>query len=228
MTQKYQESGASVAVTKLFVEPCTITQVKTLDRDGYASIQMGCGKAKHINKPARGHLKDKNVSFIKEFRITEAEKDKFKVGDIVAIQNFVPGDIVKVSGISKGKGFQGVVKRHGFKGQPSTHGHKDQARMPGTSGAGGKQHVFPGKRMPGRMGGEQVTLKNLEVIDVDEKDNILYIKGAIRGSVNGMVWLEGEGEITIAQPQVSQPKPEATEVAPKEEVKTAEIKEVKS
>lgn len=192
MTQKYQDNGYAIPVTKVLVEPCIVTQIKTLATDGYCSIQLGSGKPKHINKPLQGHLKNAKVSFLKEFRIDENEKDKFKVGDSIAISSFVPGDIVKITGISKGKGFQGVVKRHGFSGQPSTHGHKDQSRMPGASGAAGKQHVFPGKRMPGRMGSKQVTVQNLEVIEVDEKNNIVYIKGAIPGSIQSMVWLEGK------------------------------------
>jgi large subunit ribosomal protein L3 len=208
MTQKYQPSGASVPVTEISAEPCFVLQVKTKGNDGYYSVQLGCGNAKHINKPGKGHMKGKKFSFLKEFRFEDAEKDKFKTGDIISIANFAAGDTVTVTGISKGKGFQGVVKRHGFKGQPSTHGHKDQERMPGTSGAGGKQHVFPGKRMPGRMGGSQITIQNLEVIEVDEKKNTLFIKGAVPGAINSMIWLKGVGEIKVAERAPESAKPE--------------------
>jgi len=223
MTQKYQQSGASVPVTEIRVEPCCVVQVKTKDNDGYASLQLGCGTSKHINKPGRGHLKDKKFSFLKEFRIQETDKDKFKVGDIISITNFIAGDIIAVTGISKGMGFQGVVKRHGFKGQPSTHGHKDQERMPGASGAGGKQHVFPGKRMPGRMGGSQITVQNLEIIEVDEKSNAMFIKGAVPGPTNSMVWLKGIGEISIV-PKADEVKSEAIKPQETASVAPAEVK----
>ena len=174
MTQKYREDGKVIPVTKIFVEPCVITQVKTQEHEGYSAVQVGAFKRKHFNKPLAGHLKDINAGFIKEFRIMPQEEKNFQVGDLIRPEVFSTGEIIQVTGTSKGKGFQGVVKRWGFSGQPSTHGHKDQARMPGSSGAGGPQHVFKGKKMGGRMGGDQITIKNLEIIEVDPKNSIVY------------------------------------------------------
>ena len=118
---------------------------------------------------------------------------------IITVGVFVEGDEVKVSGISKGKGFQGVVKRHGFHGSPKSHGHKDQLRMPGSIGAGGVQRVFKGTRMAGHMGNEKVTISGLKIVSIDEANNILYIKGAIPGSRNSLVYIYGEGSMELKQ-----------------------------
>lgn len=197
MAQVWDAKGRVVPVTVVKAGPCYITQVKTKDKDGYEAVQIGfspkddagteSGKFKKMTKAMQGHLKDlPAVRIIKEYRIPAGE---IKRGDVFDVSVFSPGDVVKVSGTSKGKGFQGVVKRHGFHGSPKTHGHKDQLRMPGSIGAGGVQHVRKGQRMAGRMGGENTTVLNLEVIQVDKEKNQLLIKGAIPGARGGTVMI---------------------------------------
>jgi hypothetical protein len=140
---------------------------------------------------------------LREFRCVTDEISKLNIGDVVDVTTFAPGDKIEVEGISKGKGFQGVVKRHGFHGQDKTHGNKDQLRMPGSIGAQAMQRVHKGKRMAGRMGGAQVTTKNLEIADVDKENNILLIKGAVPGAKNGLVLIAGEGELKVKPADVS-------------------------
>ena len=142
-----------------------------------------------MKKPQRGVFKDLgNFRFVREFRLSDDEDTaQIKIGSVISPATFVPGDKVHVSAKSKGLGFQGVVKRHKFHGSPKSHGHKDQLRMPGSIGDGGAQNVKKGKRMGGRMGGDMVTLKNLEVIEVDEKNSLIYIKGAVPGARNALV-----------------------------------------
>ena len=217
MTQKYRQDGTVVPVTKIFVEPCIVTQIKTMAKEGYNAIQVASGRKKHLSKSLQGHLKGINARTIHEFRIDEADGGKFQRGDILSPASFMAGDKVKVTGLSKGKGFQGVVKRHKFAGSPKTHGHKDQLRMPGSSGAGGVQHVFKGKRMAGRMGQDQVTVTNLEVIEVDAQNNCIFIKGAVPGSRNSIVWLRGDGEMKVESAKTDEKieekvKNEATQV----------------
>jgi large subunit ribosomal protein L3 len=179
MSQIFRPDGTVVPVTLLQAGPCVVTQVKTAENDGYQAVQVGFLPAKHLSKPLEGHLKDlPKLREIREFRV---EGDvSMKRGDAIDATTFAPGDMVNVTGTSKGKGFQGVVKRHHFAGSPATHGHKDQLRMPGSSGAGGVQHVIKGVRKPGRMGGDTVTVKNLEVIEVRD-GGVLAVKGAVPG-----------------------------------------------
>ena len=172
------------------------------------------------------------VKTIKEFRVDSADTASLKRGDEITVAVFAEGDAVKVSGVSKGKGFQGVVKRHGFHGSPKTHGHKDQLRMPGSIGAGGVQRVFKGRRMAGHMGDENTTVSGLNVVAIDVEKNILYIKGAIPGARNSVVTVYGPGVMEIKQ--VEEPKAEVIEevvateaaeaAAPIEEAKAEEIK----
>ncbi len=199
MTQKYRADGTVIPVTKILAEPCIVTQVKkhVKDKDKALALQIGAFTRKHINKPMKGHLKEINARFLKEFPITADEEGKYNIGDVIRASIFVPGDKVKVTGVSKGRGFQGVVKRHHFAGSPKTHGHKDQLRMPGSIGAGGVQHVLKGKRMGGRMGQDQVTVTNLEIIEIDLGNNFIYVKGAVPGSRNSLVWIRGEGELAV-------------------------------
>ncbi|MFH1187549.1 MAG: 50S ribosomal protein L3 [bacterium] len=189
MTQKFLDDGTVVPVTAILAGPCAVTQVKTVAKDGYDAVQIGFGVKKKINKPQAGHLKGlDNFRYLREVRSEELkDKEDLKRGDIIAVDNFQTGDMVKVSGISKGKGFQGVVRRHGFSGSPATHGHKDQLRMPGSIGSTGPQRVFKGMRMGGRMGDERITVKNLKVIEIDKNKNIIFIKGAVPGARNGLV-----------------------------------------
>lgn len=189
MTQKFNDSGIVVPVTAIAAGPCLVTQVKTKEKDGYEAVQLGFGKAKKIAKPQAGHAKDlENFAYFKEFSVNKpGELGEVKRGDKVSVEDFSRGDLVQVIGFSKGKGFQGVVRRHHFHGHPETHGHKDQVRMPGSIGAGGVQHVFKGMRMAGHMGDDQVTVKNLEVIDIDGAKNLIYLKGAVPGARGGML-----------------------------------------
>lgn len=198
MSQRYRDDGSAVPVTRVLAEPCVVTQLKTVARDGYAAVQLGSGKAKRVAKPLAGHLKGMGpLAVLREFRLPAGEAHALAVGDRITVATFAPGDVVKVTGTSKGRGFQGVVKRHHFAGQPKTHGHKDQLRMPGSSGAGGVQRVRPGKRMPGRMGVDRVTVKNLEIVAVDAAANTLDVKGAVPGSTKGLLLIQGEGELKV-------------------------------
>ena len=185
MSQVFRPDGTVVPVTLVQAGPCLVTQVKSDDADGYTAIQLGFLPKKNQAKPQAGHLKElEPVSILREFRVDEAPQ--FKRGDKVEATLFAPGDKVQVTVISKGKGFQGVVKRHHFHGHPASHGHKDQLRMPGSIGAGGVQHVFKGMRMAGRMGNEQVTVKNLEIVEVRD-GGILAVKGAVPGARNSIL-----------------------------------------
>ena len=180
MTQIFDEEGNVHPVTVISAGPVVVTQVKSNERDGYEATQVGFGtrKAKNINKPQQGHMKDLgDFAVLKEFR---GATDK-NVGDKIDVTTFVEGDMVTVSSISKGKGFQGVVKRHGFAGQPRSHGQKHTERAPGSIGATGPQRVFKGMRMPGRMGSDRITTKNLKVVKVDGENNLIFIKGAVAG-----------------------------------------------
>lgn len=191
MTQIFREDGTVVPVTLLQAGPCVVTQIRTMEKDGYNAVQLGFGEYKKAPKPQQGHLKASgaNSRTLKEFR-TEGETD-LKVGDAVEVSQFSPGEFVHISGVSKGKGFQGVVKRHGFAGSLATHGHKDQHRMPGSIGSGGIGRVFKGVRMGGRMGGDNVTVKNLEVMEVDAAKGVMAVKGAVPGARGSVVFVTG-------------------------------------
>ncbi len=201
MTQKFSEDGAVIPVTKVVAGPCVIAQIKNMKKDGYTAVQIGFGNKKKISKPLQGHLKNlENFQYLREFKINSEEVNNLKVGDRIEASTFKQGDLVNVSGISKGKGFQGVVKRHGFHGSPASHGHKDQLRMPGSIGAGGPHHVFKGTRMSGRMGGEAVSVKNLEIIEVDEKGNEIFIKGALPGAKSNLLLISSKGDLVVVKP----------------------------
>lgn len=199
MTQVWQ-GDTVVPVTQIEAGPCTILQLKTEEQDGYSAIQLGYGqrRASLLSKALRGHFKNLgDFRIVKEFRIPASEQAQLKVGDIITVKTFAAGDKLTLIGTSKGKGFQGVVKRHGFHGQDATHGNKDQLRMSGSVGAGGVQHVFKGLRMGGRMGGDRVTLHDVEVVSVDEANNTLLIKGAVPGARNSLVLLSSGGDLVL-------------------------------
>jgi large subunit ribosomal protein L3 len=220
MTQVFLPNGTVVPVTKVIAGPCQIVQVKTLEKDGKKAVQIGFGekKLKRLNKAEAGHLKDLQPSqFLNDFVL--GEKDSAERGDLITVGIFSAGDKATVIGVSKGKGFAGVVKRHHFRGGPASHGHKDNLRAPGSIGAGGVQRVFKGMRMAGRMGGERVTVKNLEIVEVRPETNELYIKGAVPGGRNGLLQILVDGDLKVVK-NVKQ-----TEV--KTEIKNEEtIKEV--
>ena len=198
MTQKFQEDGRVVPVTVVEAGPCTVVQVKNNDKDGYNAVQVGYAtkNKRGINKPLAGHLKKlDSFRYLKEFRLDNVEN--FERSKVFDVTSFAVGDNLKVTATSKGKGFQGVVKRHGFHGSPATHGHKDQLRMPGSIGATDAARVFKGTRMGGRMGTDTVTVKNLELIEIDVDKNLLYVKGAVPGHRNSLVTIWADGELTF-------------------------------
>jgi len=192
MISWFLEDGQQVPATVLEVGPCVITQVKTPAIDGYAAIQVGYGerKDKHTTKPMAGHFQKAQTAprrHVREFRLSGAETN-LKIGDSVTVDAFNPALPVTVSGTSKGRGFAGVMKRHGFSGGPKTHGQSDRQRAPGSIGnASYPGRVFKGQRMPGRMGGRRVTVKNLQILKCDAERNLLLVKGAVPGPTNGLV-----------------------------------------
>ncbi len=184
MTQVFEEDGKVVPVTVVEVEPNVVVQVRTKEKDGYEAVQVGTGtkKIKNINKPQKGHYKDLgNFKVLKEFRIVETGGDDLKVGDKFDASVFVIGDKVRVTGMSKGKGFAGVMKRHGFHGMPHSHGHHHVARHAGSIGQRFPQHTLKGMRMAGRMGYDQITTRGLKIVRVDVENGLLAVKGAVPG-----------------------------------------------
>ena len=193
MTQIFDEKGVVSAATIINAGPLTVTQVKDKAKDGYQAAQVGFGtrREKNVHKPQRGHLKDLALPrYMREF----SPEVEVKRGDIIDISVFTPGDIVEVSAISKGKGFQGVVKRHGFHGGPRSHGQKNKERAPGSIGGGGRAgaRVIKGMRMAGRMGGTRITVKNLRILQVDTATNTLVISGAIPGHPGTLVEIRSQ------------------------------------
>jgi len=225
MTQIFTESGLVLPVTKVQAGQCTAVQVKSREKDGYSAVQFAYGerKKKNVAKPQQGHFLKSEVRskksetyprYVREMRLKDGDADiSIHSGDMVDVSSFVAGDIVGVTGTSKGKGFQGVVKRYGFSGGRKTHGNKDQLRMPGSVGAKGPAHVFKGTRMGGRMGNEQVTTKNMEVVKVDEQENVLYLRGAVPGARNGLIVIKGEGEMKVRSEKKEAESAEATATA---------------
>ena len=183
MTTIYDKEKGALNVTLVECEPNIITQIRKIDKDGYEAIQVGVPKAKVKNpKNPKDFLK------IKEFR---GDTKGFKIGDTLKVDQFKIGEKVKVSGITKGKGFQGVMKRHGFKGSPRSHGHKHDWRAPGSIGSSFPEHVIKGKKMAGRMGGKRSSVKNLEIVEIDKENNILFLKGAVPGVKGRVVEITG-------------------------------------
>lgn len=228
MTQKFGENGEVIPVTRVTAGPCVVIQIKNKDNDGYDAVQIGFGVKRSANKPLKGHAKDLgNFRYIKEFRVSPDVLEKVAVGNSISAETFQKGDKVKVTGTAKGRGFQGVVKRHGFHGSPATHGHKDQLRMPGSIGAGGVQHVFKGVRMGGHMGANQVTVANLEVVDVAGTD--IFIKGAVPGPINNLILISGDGELLVSNEKQENKSKEKTEesTANKPVEENAEVSEIK-
>jgi large subunit ribosomal protein L3 len=189
MLEFFAEDGKVVPVTEVSVGPAVVTQIRTKSKDGYDAVQIGFGKksAKNLGKALAGHLKDLgNFRYIREFRLTE--ESALKVGDTLSAgELFKAGDKVRVSGVSKGKGFQGVIKRHDFGGGPRSHGQKHSEREPGSIGGGLRTHVPKGMRMAGRMGGDRITQKNMEIVLIDADTNTMLVKGAVPGSRGSLV-----------------------------------------
>jgi large subunit ribosomal protein L3 len=190
MTQVWSDDDRLLPVTVIEAGPCVVAQVRTLERDGYRAIQLGYGEIKEskVNKPDMGHFKKAGVApkrHLAEVRLDEGET--YKVGDAVTVDMLEPGMHVHISGTSKGKGFQGVIKRHNYKGGPGGHGSHFH-RAPGSIGqSSSPSRVFKGMRLPGHMGSETVTVRNLEVVRVDAEQNLLVVKGAVPGGKNSLL-----------------------------------------
>ena len=190
MTQVFRENGRAEAVTAIEAGPCSVIQVKTAAKEGYNAAQLGFSETKRLKSPQRGHLKELGqFKYLREFRLSDAEA--VKVGERVDISQFKAGDLVDITGISKGKGFAGVVKRHHFAGGPKTHGQSDRHRAPGSIGATTSPgRVLKGKRMAGHMGNSKVTVRHLEIIEADPARNLLLVKGAVPGARNGLLLIK--------------------------------------
>ena len=187
MSRMIDGSGAVVGATLVSAGPCYVTQIKTVENDGYSAVQIGYQESEKLNKPELGHLR--GIAKVKHLREVPADEGaELTVGQKFDASLFDVGEIVDVTATSKGRGFAGVVKRHGFRGGPKTHGQSDRWRAPGSSGAGTTPgRVLKGTRMAGRMGGERVTVKNLEVLAVDVERNLIALKGALPGPSGGLV-----------------------------------------
>ena len=193
MSQMFDKNGKLTPVTLISVGPCYILQKKNKEKDGYEALQVGFEKIEKKSKIGKS-MKGKEYRFIKEYRTKAAsleEDSKLNVGDEINASIFQEGQIIKVSGKSKGKGFQGGVKRHGFHGRNATHGVKHEQRTIGSTGTRFPQHVRKGRKMPGRMGFENVTVKNLKIMKVDKENNLLVIKGAVPGTTRTLLEVKG-------------------------------------
>ena len=193
MTQIFREDGKVVPVTVIQAGPCVVTQVKTMETDGYEAVQLGFGDVKRRNKPQAGHLKNSKLSrYLRE--VTTDDTNGFTVGQSIGVDIFEAGEKVDVIGTSKGRGFAGVMKRWNFGGGPRTHGQSDRARAPGSIGGGttpGK--VYKGMKMGGHMGNRRITVKGLEIIEIDTERNLLMVKGGIPGAPNSLIQIRRFG-----------------------------------
>ncbi|MDD5590590.1 MAG: 50S ribosomal protein L3 [Dehalococcoidales bacterium] len=193
MTQIFRDNGKVEAVTAIEAGPCAVVQVKTMAREGYNALQIGFGQAKRLSSPQRGHLRDLGqFRYLREFRTDDI--DGVQVGDRIDVSLFQAGDLVDVTGVSKGKGFAGVVKRYGFAGGPKTHGQSDRHRHPGSIGATTSPgRVLRGTLMAGQMGNQRVTVRKLEVFQTDPERNLLLVRGAVPGASNGLLLIRKSG-----------------------------------
>jgi large subunit ribosomal protein L3 len=191
MTRIFDEKGNEVQVSVIQTGPCYVTEIRTQDRHGYDALQLGFEEKrdKSVKQPERGHFKKSGVKpmrYLREFRTFDVSQ--FKLGDVIKADIFQVGEEVKVIGISKGKGFQGVMTRHHFGGGPVSHGQSDRRRAPGSVGGSSyPSRVFKGMRMAGQMGNARITVRNLKVVRVDAENNIVMVRGGIPGARNGMV-----------------------------------------
>ena len=193
MTQIFDKEGNAVVVTAVSAGPCWVTGTKTLQKDGYSAVQLGFEeeKEKRINKPQGGFFKKNNIKparVLKEFRVNNSQE--YQIGQEIKVDLFKEGDFVRIVGVSKGKGFQGVIKRHGFKGGRASHGSTFH-RAPGSIGASSSpSRVFKGTKMPGRMGRDQVVLKKVKVAKIDIENSLIMVKGCIPGARRSLVIIE--------------------------------------
>ena len=193
MTQIFREDGRVVPVTVVQAGPCVVTQVKTKETDGYEAVQLGYGEVKRRNKPLSGHLKDSHlVRYLRE--VAADDTSEYQIGQTISVDIFQAGEKVDIIGVSKGRGFAGVMKRWGFDGGPKTHGQSDRSRAPGSIGGGTTPgRVYKGLKMGGHMGNRRITVKGLEIIEVDTERNLLLIKGGIPGAPNGLIQIRRAG-----------------------------------
>ena len=194
MTQIISEDGRAVPVTLIQAGPVTVTQVKTVETDGYNAVQVGFGEGKNLSKAVAGHLKAAELTpkYLRAFRVEDLSEE-LKVGSTFDVTAFELGDVVDATGTSKGKGFAGNIKRHNFERHRKTHGGKGNTRRPGSIGSMYPQKVFKGKRMAGRMGHDQVTVKNLVVSYIDAENNLIGLKGAVPGPKKGLIVIDVAG-----------------------------------
>lgn len=185
MSQIFDKEKKVIPVTIIEAGPCFVTQIKDNEKDNYQAIQIGFEKLK--DKKITKSKTKKPYRYLREFSISNDQFSKIKIGDKIDVSIFEEGDIVKISGVSKGKGFQGVVKRHGFSGGPASHGHRHVLRTAGSIGSAYPQRVFKGKKMPGHTGAEHATTTGLKIVKIDFKNNLLAVKGAISGPNGGFV-----------------------------------------
>ena len=189
MSQVFNDKGEVIPVSLIEAGPCKVLQIKTKEKDGYTAVQFGfLKKTKNIKKAEKG----KEFKYLKEFRVSDNEIENIKKDDEINLSIFKEGDNIKISGISKGKGFQGAVKRWGFSGRNASHGAKGQIRTLGSIGCRYPQRVIKGRKMPGRMGSERTTIKNLKVVKIDKENNILAIKGAVPGRKGTLLEIRGD------------------------------------
>jgi large subunit ribosomal protein L3 len=190
MSQVFRDSGTLSAVTAIEAGPCTVTRVKTVEKDGYNAVQLGFGETKRSGTSRRGHPKEPvHFEYLREFRLDDI-KD-IEEGQKIDASLFKSGDLVDITGLSKGKGFAGVVKKYGFAGGPKTHGQSDRHRAPGSIGASASPgRVYKGQRMAGQMGDKRVTMHNLEVFQADPERNLLLVSGAVPGARNSLLLIK--------------------------------------
>ena len=195
MMSTIAEDGVMTAVTLLSASPCVITQVKTVDTDGYIAVQLGAETGKNVGKAQSGHFKAAGITdtmpkIVREFRIDELS-DELKVGEKISADVFVVGDEVHVTGTTKGKGWAGTIRRHNFHRQRKTHGGKGDTRKPGSIGSMYPQRIFKGKKMAGHLGTDQVTIRNLKIAFVDTENNLIGVTGAVPGPRKGIIIVKG-------------------------------------
>lgn len=192
MTQVFEAGGIATGVTIIEAGPCIVTQVKSVENDGYRGVQLGWETVEEdrLTQPERGHLRKKKLPLVRHLREVpvDASGDEPKLGDRLDVTLFAAGEVIDVIGTSKGKGFAGVMKRHNFRGGKRTHGQSDRQRHPGSIGPGSTPgRVYKGTRMAGRMGNERVTVQNLRIVSIDAERNLILVKGAVPGPTKGML-----------------------------------------
>lgn len=229
-SQRFLENGRRIPVTKVRVDDNYIVSLQTTEKNGYSSVQIGMGQIKHPTKATAGHAKKANLQFsprtLKEVRLTENPAEDL-LGSVIALETvFAPGDTVSVTGVSKGKGFAGVVKRYNFRGGPRTHGQSNRERHPGSIGAGTTPgRVYKGKRMAGHKGVEQITIKNMTVVEVNPEEKTILIDGLLPGSVNSVVMVKKIGTDKKYVPLQKSPEQLAKETEEAEKAAQAEAAE---